>query len=168
MRLILLGIRTASSPRKHDARKECVVTRADWNLLVLAAAEGNRLTPVQLQKCLFLLGRELPHAVGTDYYDFRPYNYGAFDAAAYFDAERMESQGLTRIVPTPGGWKDFAATPAGLARAAALAQGVPPSVISYLRALVRWARSLSFAQLVRAVYERHPDTKVNSIFRDEQ
>src|SRR5439155_6656754 len=53
--------------------------RSAWVLLALLAAEGHSLTPVQLQKCLFLLGSRRPKDVGRDFYHFRPYDYGPFD-----------------------------------------------------------------------------------------
>jgi hypothetical protein len=140
--------------------------RSDWNLLVLSAAGGAHLSPAQLQKCLFLLGKALPQVVGTDsFYNFRPYNYGAFDEAVYFDAGRLQQRGLARIDKTNFGWNVYAASPQGLAVAQTLRQQIPAEVTDYVTRLVAWARSLSFADLVRAVYEAYPETRANSIFR---
>ena len=48
--------------------------RKDWALLAIAnAGHGVSLSPVQLQKSLFLLGRELGSKVGANFYDFQPY-----------------------------------------------------------------------------------------------
>ena len=49
------------------------MTRHDWLLLVLAAAEGDALSPLQLQKSLFLVGHGLAGLVSTDFYDFQPH-----------------------------------------------------------------------------------------------
>ena len=62
------------------------MTRQDWLLLVLAAADGKPLSPLQLQKSLFLVGYDLARLVGSDFYTFRPFDYGPFDAAVYRDA----------------------------------------------------------------------------------
>jgi hypothetical protein len=140
--------------------------RSDWNLLVLAAAEGEPLSPAQYQKSLFLLGRAYPTEIaGGSYYDFEPYNYGPFDAAVYSDADELERRGLVQISRSQGGWKEYAATSAGLARASELERGVPPKVADYIRRVVTWARGLSFADLVRAVYNSYPEMKANSIFK---
>jgi hypothetical protein len=139
--------------------------RSDWNLLVLAAAGGTRLQPVHLQKILFLLGENCPQATGKDYYHFAPYNYGAFDPCVYYDAEHLERAGLALMTRVPGGWNEYAASPAGLARARELEAEADPRVRHYLQQLVDWAQSLSFPELVRAVYEAYPSTKVNSIFK---
>jgi hypothetical protein len=140
--------------------------RSDWNLLVLSAAAGKPLSPVQLQKVIFLLQRNYPEAVGAGY-NFQPYNFGAFDADVYSDAEGLELQGLSKITRSPGGWKEYAATPAGLERAKALEAEADPRAISYMKRVVAWARGLTFQDLVRAVYKAYPDTKANSIFRDQ-
>jgi hypothetical protein len=142
------------------------VTRSDWNLLVLAAARGERLQPVHLQKVLFLLGQNCPRTTGSNYYHFAPYHYGAFDADVYHDAERLESQGLALMWRVPGGWKEYAVSPAGLARAQELEAQLSPAMRGFVRQLVNWARGLSFANLVSAVYEAYPWTKANSIFRE--
>jgi hypothetical protein len=143
-----------------------MLSRSDWNLLVLAAAEGASIEPVQLQKSLFLLGKAFPQAVaGGGFYDFQPYNYGAFDATVYGDVEQMQEEGLASVTRSAAGWNEYAATPAGLARAKALQPSVDPKVLDYIRRVVDWARRLSFSDLVRAVYKAYPETKVNSIFK---
>jgi hypothetical protein len=38
--------------------------RALWTLLAISVANGKTLSPVQVQKSLFLLGRMLPDEVG--------------------------------------------------------------------------------------------------------
>ncbi|HMF13229.1 MAG TPA: hypothetical protein VKE94_13020 [Gemmataceae bacterium] len=141
------------------------MTRSDWNLLVLAAASGERLQPVHLQKILFLLGENCPRTTGSSYYRFAPYHYGAFDADVYRDAERLESQGLALMWRVPGGWKEYAVSPAGLTRARELEARLSPAVRRYVQQLVNWARGLSFGDLVSAVYKAYPWTKANSIFR---
>jgi hypothetical protein len=139
------------------------MTRQDWMLLVLAAADGAALQPVQLQKVLFLLGKRMPHEVGTDFYTFEPYDYGPFDANVYRDAEALAMQGLATI--THGRWKTYASTPAGSGRAARLAVE-RPHVFEFIRRLVAWARSLTFQQIVKAIYAEFPDMRAKSVFRD--
>jgi hypothetical protein len=138
--------------------------REEWALLAIAAAKGERLQPVQLQKVLFLLGKELPGAVGKDYYHFTPYNYGPFDSQAYADAEALAAEGLVSI-ERPCRWAEYAATPAGLRRATELATDNHPAW-AYLQRVVEWARGLSFKALVRAIYAAYPEFRANSVFQD--
>src|SRR5438067_594412 len=108
------------------------MNRIDWNLLVLAAAEGKALTPAQFQKALFLLQQRFPAAVPGGY-AFRPYNYGPFDADVYRDAERLEEQGLAAISRSQGGWRVYRATPEGLEQALSLRTLADPRASDYAR-----------------------------------
>lgn len=133
--------------------------------MVIAAAKGAPLTPLQLQKALFLLGQSYPGEVGRDFYDFQPYNYGPFDVLVYHDAERLADRGLIAKEPAGRGWEQFSATMPGITMAAVKRNQVPDEVMKYLEGVVHWARSLSFRELVNAIYERYPEQRVNSVFR---
>ena len=69
------------------------MTPKDWTLLVLASA-GGPLSPVQLQKTLFLIDRNLSRAQRgvTRFYNFRAYDYGPFDSAIYTDAVILQTE----------------------------------------------------------------------------
>ena len=45
------------------------IERKAWPLLVIYFSEGQAVTPVQLQKSLFVLGEMKPIVKGTDYYN---------------------------------------------------------------------------------------------------
>jgi hypothetical protein len=141
------------------------MNRVDWNLLVLAAAEGKFLTPAQFQKILFLLQKKFGDVIPGGY-SFRSYNYGPFDADVYSDADSLESKGLAYINRTPGGWRVYGATEAGLEKAKSLAKEADPKALDYAKKVVNWARNLSFSDLVRAIYEAFPEMKANTIFKD--
>lgn len=139
----------------------------DWTLLALASAGGKPLTPVQLQKALFLLGRELPKVTGKNYYRFVPHNFGPFDPTIYHDSEQLEDEGFVSVLYQAGRrWPVYSVTPRGLQRAHELEKSAPVTGVEYLRKAVKWARSLSFQQLVQAIYREYPEYRVNSIFRD--
>jgi DNA-binding PadR family transcriptional regulator len=135
-------------------------------LVAIAAAGGEPVAPVQLQKSLFLLGKELPGEVGADFFKFKPYHFGPFSATIYQDAERLEAAGLVRIDREEPGrsWALYMATQAGLDVAAAVAKTKSQRAVQYLRAAVQWARGLSFTELVSAIYRRYPEQRVNSVF----
>lgn len=142
------------------------MTRKDWLLLALGAANGEPLNPIQLQKILFLVGKRVPGGVGHRFYQFRPYNYGPFSAEVYRDVEELASGGLVRIDHSEPGrpWAVYSATPAGLAKAEELRAGASTEAFSYLDRLVAWARSLTFQQLVSAIYRDYPEQRANSVF----
>ena len=143
------------------------MNRQDWLLLVLASTE-KALTPVQLQKSLFLLEKTLPdELIGDSYYEFIPYDYGPFDSSIYQDAEELADQLFTTIVPSmTGRWQEYGIRPNGLRRVEEVQTQLPEDVRAYVKNLVHWIQSKSFSQLVRFIYEQYPDYKVNSVFQD--
>ena len=140
--------------------------RKDWVLLALAAANGEMVSPVQLQKSLFLIGENLPEYVGEDYYRFTPYHYGPFDSSVYDDALTLRDEGLVMVAPSSEGrWHEYAATSAGVAEAQRLRAELPAPAAKYVETLVRWIHGLSFEDLLRAVYSAYPHMRVASVFR---
>lgn len=139
----------------------------DWTLLVLSAAEGRSLSPVQLQKAVFLLGQVLKNSSpGIEFYEFIPYYFGPFCARVYADARELAAEGLAFISPSPaGGWVEYGATQEGLARGKELQRKLDPGILRQLNRIVDWVRSHSFAEIVTAIYEKYPEYRVNSIFR---
>ncbi len=142
------------------------MTRKNWTLLVIAAARGEPMSPVQLQKSLFLLGRNLtPAQLQADrFYTFRNYDYGPFNQAIYEHAEQLEAERLVSG-EVKRNYRRYAATMNGVHEAERLRAGLDPAVNGYVDRVVGWVRSLPFDQLVREIYRLYPETKVNSVFR---
>ena len=57
------------------------MTRKEVVLAALAPAKHAPHSPVQVQKLIFLIDRNIPREVGGPHFDFQPYNYGPFDKA---------------------------------------------------------------------------------------
>jgi hypothetical protein len=143
-----------------------ILDRSEWILLALNAAEKKRLSPVQLQKILFLLGDRRPESVGSNFYAFRPYHYGPFDADVYHDADALAARKLVLLDEAKGRtWRAYVLTRIGQKNAELLEQRAPRKTVLYLRKLVEWAEPLPFESLVRAIYDAYPKMRANSIFR---
>ncbi len=141
------------------------MTRQEWLLMAIAHRNGQPLTPAQIQKAMFLMSAEAPHLVGPGFYNFIPYNYGPFDANVYHDLDIMAQSGLVTANTFSGrNWKVYAITPAGVAQAAQARQMANPYGLEYLKTVVDWVASMSFPQLVRAIYAKYPEYKANSVF----
>jgi DNA-binding PadR family transcriptional regulator len=139
--------------------------RSDWLLLALAHRRGAPMTPVQIQKTMFLMAMEAGHQVGPRFYEFIPYNYGPFDASIYHDLNRLAERGLVYGDAAVGrNWKAFSITAEGLETAGAIRAQADPNAVSYLGRVVEWVSSLSFPALVRAIYDKYPQFKANSVF----
>lgn len=139
--------------------------KKDWLLAVLDA--GRSLSPVRLQKSLFLIGMKAAESVSDDFYDFVPFDYGPFSAQIYSDASDLEREGLAFIDnPYDRGWRRYGATEAGKERAAELFEKMDDNVAAVIHETVSWVRRQSFASLVRTVHEQYPEYSVNSIFKE--
>jgi uncharacterized protein YwgA len=138
----------------------------EWALLVIAAAEGRALSPVHLQKALFLLSKNLTAAQlqRESLYDFRPYDYGPFDSAVYRDAESLEGDGFITISPE-GRNRTYSISAQGLTEAGRLRSSLDAKAIGYLDHVVNWVLSQSFGDLVRAIYKSYPEMREKSVFR---
>jgi len=143
------------------------LTAKDWTLLTIASAKGDALSPVQLQKSLFLIGRNLSvsQRCGPRFYKFKPYDYGPFNSQIYLDAESLSSEGMIDVYSGVRAYREYAATRTGLARAKDLRSRLDPIARSYLDRVVAWTRGLSFGDLVRAIYSAYPEMRKNSVFR---
>ena len=133
--------------------------RRDWILAVTATAQEQGLDSVQLQKSLFLLGEELPHLVGADYYQFYPYKYGPLGPAVYSDWCSLRDDGLVQ------GHDTIVATPAGRKKAFSLLEELPDDALAYLDAVVEWVQERSLQELCDAIYEKYPAMAVNSAMK---
>ena len=155
------GRQTDMPPRTGER----MISRQDWLLLALARRGDNGLSPVQVQKVMFLIGTELPRAVGSNFYRFKPYNYGPFDRAVYDDLGELARDGFVSIDGS-GSWRRYAITANGLARAEEAKSRADRNALTYLDRVVDWVCSLAFTDLIRAIYAKYPSFRVNSVFVD--
>jgi uncharacterized phage-associated protein len=142
--------------------------RDEIALIVLSLAEGRPFTPVQIQKALFLASDKTAAAFGLNSrYQFQAYDYGPFDPQVYSDLERIERRGLAQINQLPGSrWRTYSATRQGLTEGRRLAERVTRNDRAVLERIVKLVRSLSFNDLVSAIYRAYPDMRARSVFRD--
>ena len=142
--------------------------RTSEQMILAAMALANRspFTPVQIQKLMFLIDEELAEGLRRKFFNFRPYNYGPFDGNVYSCLDALVDSGHVELVPIPGQrWSSFRTTEEG--------QAIGGKKLSQLEAWVReaievysdWVRSLSFTQLVSAIYNKYPAMRANSVFQ---
>jgi hypothetical protein len=141
------------------------MTKHDWVALVLGAAEGKSLSPVQLQKSLFLIGKNIPDVVGDDFFDFIAYDYGPFDPTIYDYADLLELKGLA-ICNRSKRWNEYAITHEGMKIFRELSKEIDDYDSSYIKRVVDWVCALSFRELISSIYKAYPEYKTNSVFSD--
>ena len=143
--------------------------KMEWNLIVIAAAKGQLLTPVQLQKALFIVGENVPSVYKRDYYHFKAYNYGPFSKEVYSDAESLAATGDVAIATAPGqAWSNYRATHQGSKRAEQLRKELSKSERDYIDRIVMWIRGLSFRQLLAFIYKQYPNYAKKSMFKVQE
>lgn len=141
--------------------------RIDWTLVAIAMAGTTPLQPVQIQKILFLIGKNLNNQQlkTRSYYRFEPYDYGPFCSSIYSDAELLEHESLVTIHrPPESRYKLYQITELGAEKVKKLEKGIDDEVIKYVRTVVEFTQSVSFNQLISTIYKRYPEMKVNSVF----
>lgn len=135
-------------------------------LAALAAGEPGAFAPVQIQKLFFLLDRNIPDELGGAQFSFTPYDYGPFDSTVYHELEHLARVGYVAISASPGaGRRKFSLTPAGAQIGARSFEHLSERARDYMARVSLWIRSLSFAELVGAIYQQYPEMKANSVFR---
>ena len=135
--------------------------------MVVAASHGGGLTPVQVQKALFLVGESKLAGLPTDYYEFIPHNYGPFQAAIYVDADELTLEGFLTQAPVSGrAWSVYHITPSGQARALQVQTEANAALAEYAKVIAQWVKSLSFSELLRSIYFKYPHFRANSVFQE--
>lgn len=139
--------------------------RPDLLLLFIASPGGPHPTDrIRIMKGLFLLTSDEGPQEIRGVYQFRPYNYGPFATGIYSDLERLEGEGLIRVVESAVPGRDaYEATSQGEARALEVAASLQPRTVSAIKDTKRFVTSVSFLDLLRHVYEKHPEFAVKSV-----
>lgn len=147
-------------------------------VLLLVRAASRVLGKTKLMKLLFLLGKETRAAEAVPgFFEHVAYNFGPFDDAVYQDIDGLRQHRLV-IVREParevGRARQveaiYSLTSQGQAYADALARWAErndPDLLREIGELVRKYASLPTDKLLRYVYQKYPESAVNSTIRDE-
>lgn len=132
-------------------------------VLAAMAAGGSRArySPIQLQKLLFLIDREIPEYVGGPHFRFKPYYYGPFDKEVYAGIFALVRGRLVNVDTTER-YCLFLLTDSGHARGTNILTGLATPTSRYLEEASEWVRALSFRQLLTAIYSYFPDMAIHS------
>jgi uncharacterized protein len=143
------------------------MNRKEAVLAAMAASHGAVHSPVQIQKLMFLLDRNVPNFVNDGpQFDFQPYDYGPYDRTVYNELEALAEDGSVEIIEAPDlRRRSYRLTPLGQERGDHLITQLGSSTAAYAHKLSEFVRRLTFAQLVSTIYRKYPEMKVNSVFR---
>ncbi|GIL40683.1 hypothetical protein [Roseiterribacter gracilis] len=143
--------------------------RRELNVLAgLSAAPATSFSPVQAQKFFFLCDKEQAAALGGELFNFDAYDYGPFDREVYRMLEKLEHDGYVRIVNPESRYRRYQLTDEGFERGRRQLAKLNGELQGWLEQTSRWVQSLSFGQLVEAIYNKYPQMKKNSVYRFAQ
>jgi len=132
-------------------------------LASMAAANGGVYQPVHIQKLIFLFQERTQKG---SVFNFIPFDYGPYDASIYHRLEELASAGMVEIVGGPYTKRRlYKLTSKGVDIANVELNKLSPRDRDYLIRLSEWVRSITFAQLVGAIYTAYPEMRQNSVFR---
>jgi hypothetical protein len=123
--------------------------REDWVLIVIALSPTGALQPLQLQCCIYLLGKKvsLRQLKSVDFYDYRKHDYGTFALPVHMDAERLVGTGLCWLRHDL--WtREYVITEDGRRAAQRAMAELSSDVIAYARQLVQWITSFPVGDLM--------------------
>ncbi len=136
-------------------------------ILLLGLKGGYRFSPVQVQKLFFLIDKNIAPQIGGPFFNFSPYDYGPFDKAVYNELSLLKEDGLVEVSGnTNPSQRYYYLSKAGEEKAGDILKRQQSQVVDYITALSIFVRSLSFKELVSAIYKAYPDMKINSIFAE--
>lgn len=140
----------------------------DTERMILAAmspAGGGQYSPVQIQKLLFLIDRELSDLVGGQHFAFQPYHYGPYDKRVYLMLEELAAQGHVTIGVHLVGCRSYALTPEGLESGRDTLENLESRAQNFIKRASNFARENTFSDLVSAIYKAYPEMQENSVFQ---
>ena len=127
-------------------------------IAIVAAAGEKGLNPVQLQKSVFLVGEKFEGSLPDDFYQFKPHDYGPFAVDVYRDIEACCNERSVDVRADADNRPNYLV---GEQKKGAL----PDRLLLGIRRIVAWVTSMSFNELIRAIYYRYPEQQENSKFR---
>jgi uncharacterized protein YwgA len=136
-------------------------------ILLVSLLGGYSFSPVQVQKLLFLVDKNLPRTIGAPFFNFQPYDYGPFDKNVYLELENLSKEGLVEIsYENSASQRWYTLTLQGNKKAQDIAAQLDSKNADYIKSLSDFVRRLSFCDLVSAIYKAYPETKVKSVFAE--
>lgn len=144
-----------------------IMDREEIVLAALAPANGGKFSPVQVQKLLFLIDRNIPEEVDGPHFDFQPYHYGPFDSNVYQVLEELVEEGDVEVtLPIGQCCRSYCLTPQGQEKGDDLLRTLGEVGRQYIIEISNFVRRLPFAQLVSAIYNAYPEMKEHSVFKE--
>jgi len=141
---------------------EQMASKENVLIAIVAAAGETGLDRAQLQKSVFLVGKEFDRELPSDFYQFQPYLYGPFAQGVYADIERLSDGPMIETFPGDDGRPFYRLAENNTD----LHYSLSNTLESGVKNIVGWvSRMSSFYELVRAIYFLYPEQRENSVLQ---
>lgn len=135
--------------------------RAQAQLLV--ALSGAALDRIRLMKTLFLVWYRHGRPPEGPFF-FKPYLYGPCSFEVYRELDKLQAAGLV-VQPNPSMQGRYFLTSAGQDAAVRAQRYLKRELATDLKKKAQWSTTLSFQDLLRAVYAKAPEFATRSVVR---
>lgn len=133
----------------------------------LSVGMGAIHTPVQVQKLLFLIDKNVASTIGGPFFHFQPYAYGPFDKQICDLLAKLKNEGdIEEVRNSSLQWAKYRLTTQGQKKGEVIMDSIDRGAKKYIVQLSTFVRSLSFSSLVSAIYKEYPEMRANSVFRE--
>ena len=135
--------------------------REDIVLAAMAAGgEGARFDPVRIQKLLFVIDREVS-IEGAPHFEFQAYHYGPFDVAVYEVLDQLVEANKVEVHRS-GQYREYSLSGTGRKPGQDVLAQLARRTSGAMTKVARWVLSLSFWDLIAAIYRKYPEMAANS------
>ena len=150
-----------------DKTKSELTLRQKTLLLFLGFSDLQELDPIRIMKGLFLIAMEAPKKwlPREARYKFEPYDWGPYSVDIYSDLDQLIEYKYIKTIEIPDhSWKYYSLTSMGIKISKSVAKDMDPRMVKYLQTIREFVDSLSFHELLTAIYRQYPKYAVNSVF----
>lgn len=132
-------------------------------LITLSVKSEEYFSPIQIQKTLFLINEKISKVRDWEIFNFIPYAYGPFDKEIYVFLSNLVKNDYIACAKF-NNYFEYKIIEKGLVKIKNLVDSLPPNDYDYIQRIVNFTTTVSFRELVSAIYREYPEMKVNSIF----
>jgi len=121
-----------------------------------------RFGPVQIQKLLFLLDKEIAPYIEGPHFSFQPHHHGPYDEVISNQLSALCDVGYVRIYREEH-HRTYALTASGYKQGKDILSTLTKPVRQNIAEAAQWVLSLRFGELLVAIYRHYPEMAVNSV-----
>lgn len=133
-------------------------------ILMCMSVEGKmiRFNAPQIQKMIFISQDKTQE---EKIFNFYPHDYGPFDHTIFEQLNAIKNDRLLDIISDDINIF-YCVTEKGLKEGKKIFKQLPKNQQKYLKKLSKWIRSISFPELIGAVYKSYPEFGIKSVFSE--